>query len=67
MGVPGTEGVQNGVRSDVYERINISKKSEKGRGEMRGKKKERRKKMRRVSLDPSGSGLSHFKGDFLKF
>ena len=34
----------------------------------RKKKGERRKnKMRRDSLDPGGSGLSHFEGDFLKF
>ena len=31
------------------------------------KGKMRKKKRRRDSLDPGGSGLSHFKGYFLKF
>ena len=76
-GVPGTEGVQNGLSSDVYEG-EIKKKRQKKDGdkqkEAKRKKwreekkvKMRKKKSRRDSLDPGGSGLSHFEGDFLKF
>ena len=69
-GVPGTEGVQNGLRSYVYERKREAKnvkrkgieKNKKGGGE-----KKRKKKMRKDSPDPGGSALSHFEGDFLKF
>ena len=54
------------------------KKCEEGRGEKGRKRKRtkwregrkgkrRKKKMMRDSLDPGGSGLSHFERDFLKF
>ena len=42
-------------------------KKEGEKGEEENKKGKRRKKKRmRDSLDPGGSGLSHFEGDFLK-
>ena len=58
--------MQNGVSSDVYEgEIQAKKKKMKKEG---GKKGKRRKNERiRDSLDPGGSGLSHFEGDFLMF
>ena len=71
-GVPGIEGVQNGVNSDVYEGKRQAKnvKKEEERGEKRKKKgggeKRRKKKRMKDSLDPGGSGLSHFEGGFPK-
>ena len=72
--------MQNGVSLDVYEgeiqarnmnRKGTSKKKTRGKkGEKKikeKKKKKRKRKRRRDSLDPSGSGLSHFEGNFLKF
>ena len=64
--------MQNGVSSDVYEgerqekngEIDGRKKEEKGRKE---KKREMKGKKKKESLDPGGSGLSHFEGDFQKF
>ena len=58
-GVPGTEGVENGVSSDFYEGKREAKKREEVRGERRGKKerggeKKRKKKRRRDSPDPGG-------------
>ena len=44
-----------------------AKKCEKRKVRKERKKKERKNKMMRDSLDPGGSGLSHFEGDFLKF
>ena len=63
--------MQNGVRLDVYEGKRQAKKCEEGRGERRGRKvgegeKMRKKKRRRDSPDPGGSGLSHFEGGFPK-
>ena len=68
--IPGTEGVQNGVSSDIYEGEIQAKRlwvrrGKKGREGKKGKM--RKKKRMRDSLDPGGSGLSHFEGDFLKF
>ena len=65
-GVPGIEGVQNGVSSDVYEG-EIQEKNEKRKGTSKKKPREEKKgKMMRDSLDLGVSGLSHFEGDFLK-
>ena len=44
-----------------------AKKHEKRKVRKDRKKKERKNKMMRDSLDPGGSGLSLFEGDFLKF
>ena len=76
-GVPGTEGVQNGVNSNVYEGKIKAKKGEEegkikeGKGRKEEKKKRRKekgeKKRMRDSLDLGRSDLSHFEGDFLKF
>ena len=38
-----------------------------GKEEEKKKGERMKKKRRRDSLDPGGSGLSHFEGDFLKF
>ena len=71
-GVPGIEGVQNGVSSYVYEEKREAKKREKEgeRGEEKkgngGGEKKRKKKRMRDSLDPGGSALSHFEGGFPK-
>ena len=65
--------MQNGVSSDVYEGKIQGKKCKKERGRKEGKgrgkkgEKGRKEKNMRDSLDPGGSGLSHFEGDFLKF
>ena len=64
--------MQNGVALDFYEvEIQAKKlKKKKGRGKREEEKKKgkwRKKKRRRDSLDPGGSGLPHFEGDFLKF
>ena len=76
-GVPGTKGVKNGVSLDVYEgEIQEKKCEEEGDKQKEAKRKKKReekkgkmrkKRERRDSLDPVGSGLSHFEGDFLKF
>ena len=73
---PGLKVCKKGVSSDVYEgEIQVRKHKEEGdklkevnrkkrREEKKGKK---RKNKRRDSLDPGGSGLSHFERDFLNF
>ena len=62
--------MKNGVRSNVYEG-EIQAKKVKNEGEKieekKKKGKRRKKKRRRDSLDPGGSGLSHFEGDVPKF
>ena len=48
-------------------RKGTSKKKPRGKKREEKKGKMRKKRERRDSLDPVGSGLSHFEGDFLKF
>ena len=62
--------MKNEVSSYIYEgeiqeKKNMKKEGEKGEEENK-KGKRRKKKRMRDSLDPGGSGLSHFEGDFLK-
>ena len=45
----------------------MKKKRNEEKRENGRRRKMRKKKIRRGSLDPGGSGFSHFEGDFLKF
>ena len=48
---------------DKYKQKTVVKE---GNRKKKKKGERRKKKRRRDSLDPCGSGLSHFEGDFLK-
>ena len=59
--------MQNGVRSDVYEEQIQEKNHGRERKEKKKRKNKRERRKKKDSLDPSGSGLFNFEGDFLKF